>query len=226
MLAFVVAAALAPCAPDTPPALTLTGIPPVAIPGRSYEASLIGDGPVDESAGSDIAVTDSSGRGWSAHYEFARGVTQAFSVGIARAPFTVSATWTEPVADGTTCTRTVQTPLPIERRILAVVHCRRGAAAATGCASPHCAGRAGTRTSRSGAAGSRAATRRSRSRRRARVTRSTASSTRVPRSVGGPARSSACRSPARWRASRSTRSCRSRPGWGRQARCARRSIPG
>ena len=127
MLAFVVAAALAPCAPDTPPALTLTGIPPVAIPGRSYEASLIGDGPVDESAGSDIAVTDSSGRGWSAHYEFARGVTQAFSVGIARAPFTVSATWTEPVADGTTCTRTVQTPLPIERRILAVVHCRRGA---------------------------------------------------------------------------------------------------
>jgi hypothetical protein len=127
MLAFVVAAALAPCAPETPPALALTGIPPVAIPGRSYEASLIGDGPVDESAGADIGVTDSSGRGWSAHYEFARGVKQAFSVGIARAPFTVSATWTEPVADGTTCTRTVQTPLPIERRILAVVHCRRGA---------------------------------------------------------------------------------------------------
>jgi hypothetical protein len=130
MLAFVVAAALAPlapCAPETPPALALTGVPPVAIPGQSYEASLTGDGAVVESAGSDIGVTDNSGRGWSAHYGYARGVTQAFSVGIARAPFTVSATWTEPVADGTTCTRTVTVPLPIERRILAVVNCRRGA---------------------------------------------------------------------------------------------------
>ncbi len=127
MLAFVVAAALAPCAPETPPALALTGIPSVAIPGRSYEASLIGDGAVVESAGSDIGVTDRTGRGWSAHYGFARGVTQAFSVGIARAPFTVTATWTEPLADGTACTRTVTTPLPIERRILAVVTCRRGA---------------------------------------------------------------------------------------------------
>ena len=91
------AAALAPCAPETPPALALTGIPPVAIPGRTYEASLTGDGAVVERAGSDIGVTDRSGRGWSAHYDFARGVTQAFSVGIDRAPFTVTATWTEPV---------------------------------------------------------------------------------------------------------------------------------
>jgi hypothetical protein len=127
MLAALVAAALAPCAPETPPALALTGIPPVAIPGRSYEASLRGDGAVVEAAGSDIGVTDSSGRGWSAHYGYARGVTQAFSVGLARAPFTVTASWTEPLADGTTCTRTVTVPLPIERRILAVVKCRGGA---------------------------------------------------------------------------------------------------
>ena len=127
MLAFVVAAALAPCAPETPPALALTGVPPVAIPGKSYEASLTGVGEVVEAAGSDIGVTDSSGRGWSAHYGFARGVTQAFSVGIARAPFTVTATWTEPLPDGTSCTRTVTVPLPIERRILAVVNCRGGA---------------------------------------------------------------------------------------------------
>jgi len=126
MLAFLVAAALAPCSPETPPALELGGIPPVAIPGRSYEATLTGDGAVVERAGSDLAVTDSSGRGWSAHYGFARGVKQAFSVGIDRAPFTVSATWTEPVGD-LTCTRTVTVPLPIERRIMAVVNCRRGA---------------------------------------------------------------------------------------------------
>jgi hypothetical protein len=127
MLAVLVAAALAPCAPETPPALALNGIPPVAIPGRSYEASLSGEGEVVESAGADFGVTDRSGRGWSAHYGFARGVTQAFSVGLARAPFTVTATWTEPVPGGTSCTRTVTVPLPIERRILAVVNCRGGA---------------------------------------------------------------------------------------------------
>ena len=127
MLAFLVAAALAPCSPDTPPALALGGIPPVAIPGRTYEASLTGDGAVVERAGADIAVTDTSGRGWSAHYGFARGVTQAFSVGIDRAPFTVAATWTEPAGGDATCTRTVTVPLPIERRIMAVVDCRRGA---------------------------------------------------------------------------------------------------
>jgi hypothetical protein len=127
MLPLLIAAALAPCAPETPPALALTGVPPVAIPGRSYEATLTGEGEVVESAGSDIGVTDSSGRGWSAHYGYARGVTQAFSVGLARAPFTVTASWTEPAAGATTCTRTVTVPLPIERRILAVVNCRSGA---------------------------------------------------------------------------------------------------
>ncbi|HWK27374.1 MAG TPA: hypothetical protein VNS09_12475 [Solirubrobacter sp.] len=128
MLALMLAAALAPCSPQTPPSLDLTGVPAVAIPGRSYTARLLGDGPVVERAGADIAVKDSRGQGWSAHYGYARGVTQAFSVGLAHAPFTVSATWTEPAADGT-CTRTVSVPLPIERRILAVVNCRRGAVA-------------------------------------------------------------------------------------------------
>jgi hypothetical protein len=128
MLSLLLAAALAPCASDTPPALQLRGIPAVAIPGRTYEASLVGDGAVVESAGSDIGVSDSTGRGWSAHYQYARGVEQAFSVGLARAPFTVTASWTEPVSDAAQCTRTVTVPLPIERRILAVVNCRRGAA--------------------------------------------------------------------------------------------------
>jgi hypothetical protein len=130
MLALLVAAAALappPCAADTSPALQLTGVPAVAIPGRTYEAALAGEGPVVDTAGSDIGVTDTSGRGWSAHYQSARGVSQAFSVGIDRAPFTVTASWTEPVGDAT-CLRTVTVPLPIERRILALVNCRRGVA--------------------------------------------------------------------------------------------------
>ena len=126
MLATLLAAALAQCSPATPPALALTGIPPVAIPGRSYEASLVGDGAVMDRAGSDIGVKDRTGRGWSAHYEYARGVTQAFSVGLERAPFTVTATYTELVGDSGQCTRKLTVKLPIKRRILAVVNCRRG----------------------------------------------------------------------------------------------------
>jgi hypothetical protein len=125
VIALALAAALAPCAPATPPSLALTGIPPVAIPGRSYTATLTGDGPVIESAGSDIGVSDRTGKGWNAHFQYARGVTQAFSVGLTGAPFTVTASWTEPGP----CTRTVSVPLPIERRILAVVGCRKGAEA-------------------------------------------------------------------------------------------------
>jgi hypothetical protein len=128
MLALLTAAAfaVAPCSADTPPALQLTGIPPIAIPGRSYEASLDGEGAVTDRAGSDIAVKDRSGRGWSAHYQYAKGVTQAFSVGLDGAPFTVSATYTEQVGDSGQCTRTLSVPLPIERHILAVVNCKRG----------------------------------------------------------------------------------------------------
>jgi hypothetical protein len=126
MLALLATAALmGPCAPETPPALQLTGIPSVAIPGKSYTATLDGDGAVVDSAGSDVGVKDATGRGWNAHYQFARGVTQAFSVGLSHAPFTVTASWTEPGP----CLRTVTVPLPIERRILAVVNSKRGAGA-------------------------------------------------------------------------------------------------
>ena len=126
MLALLATAALmGPCASETPPALQLTGIPSVAIPGKSYTATLDGDGAVVDSAGSDIGVKDATGRGWNAHYQFARGVTQAFSVGLRHPPFTVTASWTEPGP----CLRTVTVPLPIERRILAVVNCKRGAEA-------------------------------------------------------------------------------------------------
>jgi hypothetical protein len=121
-----VAAALAPCAAETPPALQLTGIPSVAIPGHGYAATLSGDGAVVDTAGSDFGVTDASGRGYTAHYEYARGVTQAFSVGL-KGPYTVKASWTEPVGtSGQQCTRAVTVPLPIDRQILAVVDCKRG----------------------------------------------------------------------------------------------------
>ena len=108
MLALLATAALmGPCASETPPALQLTGIPSVAIPGKSYTAMLDGDGAVVDSAGSDIGVKDATGRGWNAHYQFARGVTQAFSVGLRHPPFTVTASWTEPGP----CLRTVTVPL-------------------------------------------------------------------------------------------------------------------
>jgi hypothetical protein len=118
-------AALAPCAQGSPAALQLSGIPPVAIPGRSYTASLSGTGAVVESAGSDFGVTDAKGRGYTAPYQFARGVQQEFSVGL-DGPYTVKASWTEPVGASDTCARTVTVPLPIERRILGVVGCKRG----------------------------------------------------------------------------------------------------
>src|SRR5215207_8335642 len=128
MLALLATAALfAPpaCAAETPPALALTGTPAVAITGKAYIATLSGDGQVVDSAGSDIGVKDADGRGWNAHFEYARGVTQPFSVSLARSPFTVTASWTEPGP----CLRTVTASLPTERRILGVVGCKRGAVA-------------------------------------------------------------------------------------------------
>ena len=187
MLALLAAAAaLAPCAPETPPALQLTGIPSVAIPGKAYAATLSGDGPVVDSAGSDIGVKDATGRGWNAHYEYARGVTQPFSVGLSHAPFTVTASWTEPGP----CLRTVTVPLPIERHILAVVNCKRGAEEPRDRARPALrrlqaaaavalSGAGGTATRPPGAGRSTGARRRSRSRGRASARSSTASSTRA-----------------------------------------------
>ena len=130
MLALLaVAAALPPaCAADSTPSLALTGIPAVAITGKAYAATLSGDGPVVDSAGSDIGIKDANGRGWNAHFEYARGVTQPFSVSLARSPFTVTASWTEPGP----CLRTVTVSLPTERRILAVRDCKRGATAPAG----------------------------------------------------------------------------------------------
>jgi hypothetical protein len=126
MLALLAAAAaLAPCAAETPASLQLTGIPAVALPGKAYAATLSGEGPVVDSSGSDIGVHDATGKGWNAHFEYARGVVQPFSVGLSHAPFTVTASWTEPGP----CTRTVSVTLPIERRILGVVNCKRGAVA-------------------------------------------------------------------------------------------------
>ncbi|WP_028064869.1 hypothetical protein [Solirubrobacter soli] len=131
MLALLAAAAfMAPpaCAADSPASLSLTGLPAVAITGKAYAATLSGDGPVVDSAGSDIGIKDANGRGWNAHFEYARGVTQPFSLSLARSPFTVTASWTEPGP----CLRTVTVSLPTQRRILAVVACKRGATAPAG----------------------------------------------------------------------------------------------
>jgi hypothetical protein len=119
-----------PCAAGTPAAMALSGLPAVAVIGRAYTVGLVGDvSQAVERKGSTLGVHDTSGRGWSAHYQYLRGVQQAFSVGIDGAPFTVEGSYTERRAGGGTCTRTLTAPLPIERRILAVAGCRRGAIA-------------------------------------------------------------------------------------------------
>jgi hypothetical protein len=107
---------------ETPPALALVGLPPVAVVGRTYEMRLEGSGQVVERDGATLGVHDARGVGWSAHYEYVRGVRQAFSVGL-NGPFTVTASYTEPGP----CTRTLSVPLPTERRILAVRDCRHAA---------------------------------------------------------------------------------------------------
>jgi hypothetical protein len=116
------------CAAATPAAMKLSGLPAVAVIGRAYTVGLVptGVGRATDSYGSTLGVTDREGRGWSAHYEYLTGVEQQFSVGIDGAPFTVSGSYGELVPGGGTCTRTLTAPLPIERRILAVVNCHRG----------------------------------------------------------------------------------------------------
>src|SRR3954469_25902102 len=126
LLATAAAFAAPPACPaDSTPSLALSGIPAVAITGKAYTATLSGEGPVVDSAGSDIGAKDANDGGCSAHFEYAQGVTQPFSVSLARSPFTVTASWTEPGP----CLRTVTVSLPAERRILAVVGCKRGAVA-------------------------------------------------------------------------------------------------
>jgi hypothetical protein len=116
------------CDPSTPAAMQLSGLPTVAVIGQSYTVALVptGAGTATGRYGSTLGVSDRKGRGWSAHYEYLSGVEQAFSVGIDGAPFTVSGSYSEVLAGGGTCTRTLTAPLPIERRILAVVNCHRG----------------------------------------------------------------------------------------------------
>jgi hypothetical protein len=121
-------AADAACPADTPAAMALTGLPAVAVVGRSYEVRLDPAGPDTATGrnGSTLGVHDRSGVGWSAHYQFLGGVRQAFSVGL-NGPFTVTGSYSELLAGGGTCTRTLSAALPIERRIYAVVECDRSA---------------------------------------------------------------------------------------------------
>jgi hypothetical protein len=133
LLAVVVLLVIAPsahaqvpaCPVDTPAAMQMTGLPTVAIPGRSYTLALASTGSGSARGGLTLGVHDRRGVGWSARYD-SLGVSQEFSVGLTGAPFTVTAEYTE-VQRGGTCARTLSASLPIERRVLAVVNCRRGA---------------------------------------------------------------------------------------------------
>lgn len=121
-----VAAALAACPADVPAAMTLDGVPPVLVAGKSYEVGLVATGsgaPVGR--GWTLGVFDRLGRGWSADLP-SLGFRQAFSVGLTGAPYAVSGTYAEALGEGT-CTRTLSASVPVERRVLGVVACRRGA---------------------------------------------------------------------------------------------------
>src|SRR4051812_6824272 len=133
LLAVVVLLVMAPsahaqvpaCPADSPAAMQMTGLPSVAIPGRSYTLAVESTGSGAARGGLTLGVHDRRGVGWSARYD-SIGVSQEFSVGLTGAPFTVTADYTEVTATGT-CARTLSASLPIERRVLAVVNCRRGA---------------------------------------------------------------------------------------------------
>src|SRR3954462_9440276 len=72
------------CDPSTPAAMQLSGLPAVAVIGRAYTVGLVptGVGAATGRNGSTLGVSDRTGRGWSAHYEYLSGVQQAFSVGL------------------------------------------------------------------------------------------------------------------------------------------------
>lgn len=120
----VALAALAACPADVPPSLALRGLPAVAIPGRTITAGLerVGEAAIGKT--STLAVRDPRGVGWEARFPYVFGA-QAFSVGL-HGPYTVTATYTEVLGTGS-CDRTLTSELPIERRIYAVVGCRRRA---------------------------------------------------------------------------------------------------
>ena len=137
------AAALAPCAPETPAALQLTGIPSVAIPGHGYLASLVG-----RRAGGRLG-----GLGLRRHRRLAgaaRPRTTSTRAASRRRSASGCAGRTRSRPPGPsrwatcgTCLRTVTVPLPIERQILAVVNAsgaRRSRRAGSSCAAtaPSC----------------------------------------------------------------------------------------
>ncbi len=116
------------CPAEVPAAMQLAGLPDVAVTGRAYTVSLqeVSEGAYDR-GGTTISVLDRTGRGWSAKYQFVRGLSQEFTLGL-RGPYSVSAVYSERHSDGgETCTRTLTAEVPILRRIYAVVNCGRRA---------------------------------------------------------------------------------------------------
>jgi len=129
-LALVLAAsAQAPACPaEAPAAMRLAGLPSELVAGRTHTVALepTGAGTVVERSGATLGVFDRTGRGWSARYDYVRGLSQAFGVGLTGAPYTVSASYAERLADSI-CTRMLSASLPVERRVYAVVGCARRA---------------------------------------------------------------------------------------------------
>ena len=120
--ALAVSVALAACPADTPAAMRLEGVPTTLVSGRSYTASLAATG-VGEAVGNGwkLGVFDRLGRGYFADLP-GLDFQQAFSVGLTGTPYTVSATYAE-----RDCTRTLSVTAAVERRVLGLVTCRRGA---------------------------------------------------------------------------------------------------
>ncbi len=117
------------CPDEVPAAMRLAGLPDVAVAGREYTVRMleVSDGALDR-LGATIGVFDRTGRGWSARYQYVKGLSQAFTVGLRGSPYTVRAAYSESLpAPNEPCTRTLTATLPVLRRIYAVVNCRRRA---------------------------------------------------------------------------------------------------
>ena len=126
MIAAALAAlTVAACPAETPAAMTLDGVPAVLVAGRSYEAGLVATG-AGSATGAGGSSACSTGRGAGGRRTCpSLGFRQAFSVGLTGAPYAVSGAYLETLGDGT-CTRTLAVSVPVERRVLGVVACRRG----------------------------------------------------------------------------------------------------
>lgn len=122
--ALALMASITACPAEAPAAMRLDGVPSVLVSGVSYEAALEPTGAGSATGrGWTLGVFDRKGRGWSADLPSLM-FRQAFSVGLTGAPYAVSGTYLEALADGTTCTRTLTESVGVERRIL--VGCREG----------------------------------------------------------------------------------------------------